>query len=69
MSQTYRSISDSEWFERVLDQVTHVFDLAENVKMRRRRVDHVQWIQESVGMTFMFGGVRMLGFGVKGFRV
>jgi len=43
VSQTYRSITDSERFERVLDQVTHVFDLAENVKMRRRRVDHVQW--------------------------
>jgi hypothetical protein len=46
-----------------------VFDLTENVKMPGRRVDHVQWIQENVGMTFMFGGVRMLGFGVKVFRV
>ncbi len=28
-SNLYRSITDSEKFERVLDQVTHVFDLAE----------------------------------------
>jgi hypothetical protein len=28
-SNLYRYITDSEKFERVLDQVTHVFDLAE----------------------------------------
>ena len=38
-------------------------------KTRRRRVDHVQWMQKSVGMTCMEEGVRLLGFRVKFFRV
>jgi hypothetical protein len=36
-------------------------------KTRRRRVDHVQWMQKSVGMTCMFEGVRLLGFRVRVF--